>query len=92
VEGGSKESNGATRDLALLGGIVWSVAVNFVVAVAGLALVGFLLDRWLGTKPTFLLIGAGLGLVGGGGRFIRDALALNKRLSRDEERQRRQSD
>lgn len=46
--------------------------------VIGMALLGFLLDRWLKTTPWIMLAGALLGVIGGGYNFIRKALAENK--------------
>jgi F0F1-type ATP synthase assembly protein I len=40
-------------------------AYAIVGGVLGLGLAGFVLDRWLGTSPAFLLAGIGLGLVVG---------------------------
>lgn len=46
--------------------------------VIGMALLGFLLDRWMKSTPWIMLVGALLGLIGGGYNFIRRALAENK--------------
>jgi len=88
VPGEDPKRNDTAPELTLLFGIVWSLGINFVFAVAGLAVLGWLLDRWLGTGPVLALVLALLGLTIGGIRFVRDALALNKRLTRDEERRR----
>ena len=40
-------------------------AYTIVGGVLGLGLAGFVLDRWLGTSPAFVLVGIGLGLVVG---------------------------
>jgi ATP synthase protein I len=41
------------------------VGFTFVFTLAALGGLGFLLDRWFGTLPFFLLAGLGLGFVGG---------------------------
>ncbi|MCB9841457.1 MAG: AtpZ/AtpI family protein [Phycisphaeraceae bacterium] len=52
---------------------VGAVSLNFVYAVAGLALIGWVIDYFAGTGRLWLLIGAGLGLVAGAYRFVVDA-------------------
>ena len=47
-----------------LGGLA-SAGMAFVVATAGGSLVGYFLDRWLGSSPWLTLIGLGLGIVAG---------------------------
>jgi len=39
---------------------------------AGMALVGYLIDRWLGSSPWGVLIGMMLGLIGGFYNFIKE--------------------
>lgn len=56
-----------------------AVSLNFVYSVAGLALLGWGIDYLAKTFPTFLLIGAGLGLVVGAYRFVREATAMNRK-------------
>lgn len=53
--------------------------MEFASAIAAGGLVGWLFDRWLGTKPTGVLIGLIVGIVGGGGVLIRQALEANRR-------------
>ena len=62
-------------------GPVWSIGVNFSAGVAGMGLLGWLLDRWLGTAPWILLGGVLLGLIGGFYQFIREAGAINRRAA-----------
>ncbi|MGZ4459394.1 MAG: AtpZ/AtpI family protein [Nocardioides sp.] len=50
------------RDLAGVGGILVGAVV------AGLVL-GLVVDSWLGTSPTFSLLGIGVGIVAGGIAF-----------------------
>ncbi len=47
-------------------------------SIIGMVLLGWGLDRWLGTSPRWTLIGAGIGVLGGGYNFIRAALRMNK--------------
>lgn len=64
----------ATRTLARIAGI----SLNFVYSAAGLALLGWGVDYLAGTYPLWLLIGAGLGVVAGAYRFVREASALSR--------------
>lgn len=41
------------------------MGIEFASAVAGMALVGYLFDRWLGTFPWCLVTGLVLGAIGG---------------------------
>lgn len=47
-------------------------------AIAGMALLGWLLDGWWGTAPRGVLVCLLIGIVGGGYNFIRRATALNR--------------
>ena len=58
---------------------------------AGLIL-GWLVDRWAGTAPLWLLIGAGMGLAVGMAQFIRSALKANREALRRAREQRRAPD
>jgi hypothetical protein len=53
-----------TDQLRTLGasGLGCSIVVSLVVFIVG----GLLLDEWIGTKPVFLLVGVGVGLVAAG--------------------------
>ncbi len=55
---------------------VYAVALTFVASVAVFAVLGLLLDKWLGTTPWLLLTGLLLGLVGGSWKFVREARSL----------------
>lgn len=46
-----------------------------------MTLVGWALDRWLGTSPRWILICGAVGIIGGGYNFIRAALAMNKQAA-----------
>jgi ATP synthase protein I len=52
-------------------GIAYAAALTLFACVASLTGVGWLLDRWLGTKPWLLVIGIVLGAVVGFYQFIR---------------------
>jgi len=54
------------------------MGVEFAAALCGLTLVGYWVDRHYGTGNKGTLIGAGIGLLGGGYNFIREAMALSK--------------
>jgi hypothetical protein len=54
-------------------GRVMAIGTNFAAMVGGGCLLGWLLDRWLKTSPTLLLIGLAVGLIGGGYGFVREA-------------------
>lgn len=49
----------------------WSVALDFVVSTVAGAVIGWLIDRWLGSKPWGTLIGLGVGFVVAFVRIIR---------------------
>lgn len=52
-------------------GIAYAAALTLFASVVSLCGVGWLLDRWLGTKPWLLLIGIVLGAAVGFYQFIR---------------------
>lgn len=52
------------------------VGTNFAFTVGAAAIIGYLLDRWLGTSPWLLIALAGVGLIGGVARLIREAKPL----------------
>jgi F0F1-type ATP synthase assembly protein I len=49
------------------------IGFEFISAVGLFGLVGYGLDRWLGTKPWLLLVGVGLGFAAGLWQMIRTA-------------------
>ena len=56
---------GSQRDLRAIGmasGLGCSIVVGLILCIGG----GLLLDRWVGTKPIFTLVGVGLGLATAG--------------------------
>lgn len=59
----------------------WSAGLDVAAGLVGGGFLGWLLDRWLGHAPWWML-GLGLaGLASGGYRFIREATALNRAAS-----------
>lgn len=52
-------------------GIAYGAAMSLFAAVVGGLIVGWLLDRWLGTRPWLLAVGLILGAVAGFYQFIR---------------------
>jgi len=50
-------------------------------AIIGPGLLGYLIDRWAGTLPRWTLILAGVGIIGGGYNFVRQAMALNRQAA-----------
>jgi ATP synthase protein I len=58
-------------------GIAYAAAVALFAAVVGMGLIGWLLDRWLGTSPWLLVVGLVLGAVAGFYEFVRLTSKLN---------------
>lgn len=58
-------------------GIAYGAAVSLFAAVVGGLIVGWLLDRWLGTSPWLLVVGLILGAAAGFYEFIRATSRLN---------------
>jgi len=58
-------------------GIAYSAAISLFAAVVSGLLLGWLLDRWLGTKPWLLVVGVTLGSVAGFYEFIRSTSRLS---------------
>jgi len=65
------------------------VGVELAAAVGGFALIGHLIDRWKGSHPKGLLIGAALGLVGGFYNLIKASLSASAE-AREDDRERAQ--
>lgn len=59
-------------------GRVSVIGTNFAFTVMSGALLGWLVDRWLGSSPAGIIVGAGVGLVGGSVRFVSEARRLLK--------------
>lgn len=60
--------------------------------IIGMGLIGWLLDQWWGTYPKATLVGAIVGILGGGLNFIRAALALNREETARRERREEHAD
>ena len=63
-------------------GPLWRISglgLELVSAILGMLLVGWILDRWLGTAPRWTTLGAVVGVLGGVYNFIRRALSLNRK-------------
>jgi ATP synthase protein I len=58
-------------------GLAYAAAFSLFAAVASGLLVGWLLDRWLGTRPWLLVTGIVLGAVAGFYEFIRAAAKIS---------------
>ena len=58
-------------------GIAYAAAFSLFAAVVSGLLLGWLLDRWLGTKPWLLVAGVTLGSVAGFYEFIRATSRLS---------------
>ena len=58
-------------------GIAYAAAFSLFAAVVSGLLLGWLLDRWLGTKPWLLVAGVTLGSVAGFYEFIRTTSKLS---------------
>lgn len=65
-----------------------SMGLELAGAIVGLTLLGYWADRHFGTTPRWLLVGAGLGIVGGFYNFIREALELSRRQEATQRRRR----
>ena len=65
------------HDTNIKAGIAYGAAVSLFAAVVGGLIVGWLLDRWLGTGPWLLVVGLILGAAAGFYEFIRATSRLN---------------
>ena len=52
-------------------GIAYAAALTLFFSVASLCGVGWLLDRWLGTRPWLMVVGLVLGAIAGFYEFVR---------------------
>jgi len=57
-------------------GLAYAAALSLFAAVAAGLILGWLLDRWLGTRPRLLVVGLVLGAAAGFFEFIRAASKL----------------
>lgn len=58
-------------------GLAYAAALSLFASVASGLLVGWLFDRWLGTKPWLLVVGLVLGSAGGFYQFLRTSSRLS---------------
>lgn len=58
--------------------MVAGAGITLVVATAGGAILGYFLDRWLGSSPWLTLIGLGLGIVAGFRELVRTIKAAER--------------
>jgi len=70
-----QQSSSDAIDLWRLSGL----GLEFVASIVGGGVIGWLLDRWLGTGPWLLVAGLLAGLLGGSYNFFRDAMAASRR-------------
>jgi len=60
----------------------WSAGLDIAVGMFGMGLIGWLIDRWTGHGPWWMLGLGAAGLGGGTYRFIREAMRLNREAAR----------
>ena len=59
----------------------WGIGLNFVYGVVGFSLLGWALEKWVwpSASPWILLSAIFIGLVGGGYRFVKEAIDAGKK-------------
>ena len=57
---------------------------EFAAAIVGFVLVGYWIDRRYDSAPKGVLIGAALGIIGGGYNMLRTALKVSRQVNREE--------
>ena len=78
--------NRQNRDQNLTVSRMSGMGVELVGAIGTMALIGWLLDRWLGTEPWLIVTGLGVGLIAGMYRFFRTALSTARPRRSDSEK------
>lgn len=73
----ARTPNDDKEETNIKSGIAYGAAVSLFAAVVGGLIVGWLLDRWLGTSPWLLVVGLVLGAAAGFYEFIRATSRLN---------------
>lgn len=69
----------------------YNIALEFVGAVVGMALLGWGADAVFGWSPVGILIGLSIGLIGGTMNMIRQGIALNAEFARSQAERREAS-
>lgn len=69
-------------------GRAWAVGMDLVIYVIAGGLLGFGLDLLFGTRPWLMIVFGLLGLASGMLRFIREAMVLNRQVTRKAQRER----
>lgn len=62
------------------------IGFEFGAAVIGFTLIGYWIDRHYNSGPTGVLVGAALGIIGGGYNLVRESLAASREASADDHR------
>jgi F0F1-type ATP synthase assembly protein I len=57
------------------------MGVEFSAGIVGMLALGWLVDEGLGTKPWGMIVGAAMGIVGGGYNFFKQAQKMNRDAS-----------
>jgi F0F1-type ATP synthase assembly protein I len=83
-----RSKRGATEGEIRVGWRMGGLGMEVATQVGAGALLGWLFDRWRGSAPTGLLVGATIGIVVGLWSLIKGALKLNRALDRKTPRRR----
>lgn len=82
----SGRRDGQGRDEYLTTSKMSGMGLELVGAIGTMAVIGGLLDWWLGTKPWLIVTGLGVGLIMGMYRFFRKALSATRSGRSDSEK------
>lgn len=74
----TKEKPDPTQSQYLTASKMSGMGLELVGAIGTMAVIGWLLDKWLGTDPWLIVSGLGLGLVAGMYRFFKTALSVTR--------------
>jgi F0F1-type ATP synthase assembly protein I len=74
----SSPRDGHTDDQYLTVSKMSGMGLELVGAIGTMAVIGWLLDKWLGTDPWLIVTGLGVGLIAGMVRFFRTALSVTR--------------
>ncbi len=77
---GDTATQSQTAKALATSGRAWAIGLNFVYGVIGFGLIGWALEKWVWPQASpWIMLGAlGLGLLGGGVRFVREAIAMGR--------------